>query len=168
MTRCLPETSFQHNGRRDLNISFSAMDLPPIINQQVLQDHALWQKYRQSRPFIKDRKYSKLFPQLSVISCFCLFNHMQIFIQLCRFWKRDPIDSRKHLILFAASPIGPGHRQQFDRFDLAHIRNMRPCAKFLIFTLLIEADRLCIMQFLNQLKFIHFTCVRHKTDRFFS
>ena len=38
------------------------MDLPPIINQQVLQDHALWQKYRQSRPFIKDRKYSKLFP----------------------------------------------------------------------------------------------------------
>ena len=80
MTRCLPETSFQHNRRRDLNISFSAMDLPPIINQQVLQDHALWQKYRQSRSFIKDRKYSKLFPQLSVISCFCLFNHMQIFI----------------------------------------------------------------------------------------
>ena len=28
MTRCLPETSFQHNRRRDLNISFSAMDLP--------------------------------------------------------------------------------------------------------------------------------------------
>ena len=44
---------------------------------------------------------------------------------------------------------------------------MRSSTKFLIFSLLIETNFLCVIQFPNQLHFVLFTGILHDPKRFF-
>ena len=51
MPGSLPKLLIQKNGRGYLLISFSFMQLSPVINQRILQHHTLGQEKREARAF---------------------------------------------------------------------------------------------------------------------
>ena len=112
MSGGLPKLPVQQHRGLNLHISFPLMQLSPVIDQEVLKNHSLGKEERESRPLIHQGEQSELFSKLPVIPLLRLLKQLQIFLQFFLLRERGSVDSGKHLILLASSPVCARNRCQ--------------------------------------------------------
>ena len=167
VTGSLPKLTVQHDRGRNFYVAVTGMDMTPVIQKEILQDHALWQEERESRTFFHQSEDPELFSEFPVITFLCFLDPVQFFFQ--RFFIREgcAVNTSQHFILFIATPVCAGNGCQLEGFDRACICHMRPCTKFQIFSLLVERKNLVFRKIIDQFNFVIFPFFRHDLERLF-
>ena len=133
------------------------MDLPPVIDQCVFQDHAVGQKEREPRPFFHHFKQAQLFSKFAVIPFFGLFQPGEVFFKFGVFGERDTVNAHQHLIFFIAAPVCTCDGGQFKRLDRAGGHQVWAGTQVVKLGLFIKTDRLAFSgMFPDQFFFIDF------------
>ena len=78
MAGLFPELAVQNYRCFDFLIAIPAMHFPPVLNQLIANNHAVWMEERESRPFLVQTEQIQFFAQLAVIAFLRLFQHVQI------------------------------------------------------------------------------------------
>src|SRR5205814_8272579 len=73
-------------------------------------------------------KKSKLRAEVAMIALLRLLDHPQVFIELFLVEERGAVDARELLAIAVAAPVCAGNALNFERFDLAGRRHVRPAA----------------------------------------
>ena len=168
VARGFPETPVQNDGRGDLLIAVSLMELVPVIQQSVFKDHSLGQKEGKSRSRLVHHEQSQLFAQLPVISLLGLFHHGQILVQLCLLGEGGTVDPGQHFVMLVPSPIGARQAGKLKGLYRLGTHQMRSGAEIDKLSLLIEADLRPLRQIFDQFHFIGLLTLFHKGDGFLS
>ena len=101
-----------------------------------------------------------------MVAFLCLFNRIEISLQVCFFIKSGTVNSRKHFIVFVTSPVCTCKAGQFESLDHTRERQMRTCAQIDEITLLIERYLFSFGQIVDKLYLIIFSVSRHKLNSF--
>ena len=163
----LPKLSVQQNGRRNLLISFSVMQLSPIIDQDILQDHSLRQEERKSRAFLHEREQPHFLSDPAVIPLLRFLNPVQMLLKLFLVGIGRSIDTGEHLILLAPSPISARKARELKRLYIARMRQMRTRTQIHEVSLFIEADNRILRKVFNQFHLVRLVSLLHQSDGFF-
>ena len=158
----------QHDRCGNLNISCFLMDFSPVIKKSILQNHSLRKEERESRTFVAHHEQTKLFTKLSVVTFLRLFHTGNIFFQICFLCERSSVDSGKHFILLASSPVSTCNTGKLECFYRFGCHKVRSCTKVNKLTLLIKADLSIFWKIFDKLHFIWLIFLFEECDRFFS
>ena len=108
VTAALPQLAAEDNGSRDLLIPGSRVDLAPVVDQLVLEDHTLGQEEREPGTFLHNGKQLQLLAQLAVIPLLGLLQHLQVGLQHRRFGECSTVHATEHFILGVTPPVSAG------------------------------------------------------------
>ena len=158
----------KHDRSGNFHITVLSVDLSPVIQQCIFQNHSFWQEEWESRTFFTHHKQSKLFAQFSVVTFLCFFHTVQIFFQICFLCERSTVNSGQHLVFLTASPVCTCKAGQFKCFYRFGAHQMRSCTEVYELTLLIEADFGIFRKVFDQFYFIWFFFFFEICDCFFS
>ena len=164
VTGSFPQCAREDDGRLHFHIPFAGVDLPPVIDEDIFQHHALGQEERESLALVHHRKDAEFSAQFGMVALFRLFKHGKVGVHLFFFSKRRAVDTGEHLVLFVAAPVRTRDAGEFERFDLARGRQMRPAAKIGKIALFIERDLLAFGQVFDERDLILFRILRHQFD----
>ena len=164
MPGILPQLAAQDNGRGNLLITLSQMDLPPIVDQRVFQGHALGQEERESRPLVREHKQSQLLAKLAVVALLGLLHHGQVLLQVRLIGECRAVNSGQHLVLLAASPVSPRDAGQLKGLHALGVHDMGACAQVRKLALSIKADGLLVRKILDQLHLVRLALFLHKLN----
>ena len=168
MSGGLPERPVEDNGRLHLHISFAAVDLAPIIDEDIFKHHAVREEEREPPAFGQERKELHLLAELDMIALLCLFEHLEVFVHLFFFRERRSVDAGEHLALFVAAPICPRDGDETKRLDLARRRKVRSAAEVDERALAVEGDLLPLGKVLYELDLVGLMILAHERDRLFA
>src|SRR3989339_232153 len=104
--------------RHNRNVSALALFIPQELNKRFPNYRSL--RKPQGEPASNGRaemEEFKLLPYFSMISSLGLLQPEEVFLQLLRRGERDAIDALEHLVLFAPTPVRPGHAEQLNGLD---------------------------------------------------
>ena len=128
--------------RDDLQVAVSFLHIAQEVLQTVPQRGALGQPQRQSRADPRrEAEQLQLLAQLAMVAFFGFLEHGQILVEHRLLRERDAVDTRQHLVLLVAAPVGSGYGSQLDRLDVSHVRQMGPPAQVGELSVGIETDR---------------------------
>ena len=144
------------------------MDLSPVFQQCVFQNHTFRQEEGETRAFVQHSEQFQFFAQFSVVTFLCFFDHCQVCFQFGCFRVSCTIDSGQHFVLFGTSPVSTSYRCQFDCFHCFCAHQVRACAQVCEVALFVEGDNSIFGQILNQFYFVRFFSFFHVFDCFFS
>ena len=78
----LPQLAVQDDGSGDLHIAVLLVDLPPVVQQGVLQDHALGQEEGEAGALVPQHEQSQFLAQLPVVPLLGLLDPLEVGVQL--------------------------------------------------------------------------------------
>ena len=81
------------------------MKVSPILHQRILKHHSFWKEEGEARALVAHHKQPQFTSKLPVVALLRLLKPVKIFLKLCLLRIGNPVDSGKHLILFAAAPV---------------------------------------------------------------
>ena len=151
----LPQAPVEDDRSGDLHIARFCMDLSPVIQQGIFQNHPLGQKERESRAGLVHHEQAQFPAQLSVVTLFGLFHHGDVSFQLFLFGERGRIQSGEHLVVLVASPVRAGQAHDLKRFSHAFgAHQMRARAQIHELALAVKADFGVLREILDQLHLV--------------
>ena len=136
--RPVPQVLVEDHGRFDLLVSARHVLFAPVIDKQVVQEHAFRQEEGEARALLVDVEQVQLAAELAVIALFGLLEHVQVLLKHGRFGETGAVDALEHLVLAVAVPVGAGGVEQLDRLDRASGGEVRAGAQVGELALFIE------------------------------
>ncbi len=164
--RRLPERTIQDDGCLHLDIPLTAVDLPPVVDEGILQDHAVGQEERKALALRQERKQLHLLAELDVVALLCLLEQAEILVHLLLLGERRAIDAGEHLLFLIPPPVGARDGDKAECLDPARGGKVRPAAEVDECTLAVEGDLLPLRQILDELHLVLFMIFAHEGDRF--
>ena len=162
----LPKLAVEHQRGRDLHIPLARVDLPPIVDQCVFEDHAVRQEEREAGTLVHHGKELELAPELSVIALFCFLNAREILVERRLLRERRRVNALEHFVVLVAAPVRACAGGQLERLYRACGHQVRPRAKLVEFTLPVKRDRLVLLGVLfDELDFIGLALFTHGSER---
>ena len=101
-----------------------------------------------------------------MVAFLCLFNSIEISLQVCFFIKSGTVNSRKHFVVLVTSPVCACKTCQLESLDHTGKRQMRTRAQIDEITLLIERYLFAFGQIVDKLHLVIFAVSRHKLNSF--
>ena len=149
----LPQLAVEHDGGGDLHIAVLLVDLTPVVQQGVLQGHALGQEEGEAGALVPEHEQAQLAAQLPVVPLLGLLDLGQIGVQLVLLGESDAVDPLEGLPVGVAPPVGgvAGGELQGVALDAAGGVQMGAGAQVGELALLIEGDVGVLGQILDQL-----------------
>ena len=161
VTGSLPQLTVEHDGGADLHIAGLPVNVAPILDQLVFQNHSLRQEEREAGALLHQSKQPELLAELAVVALLGLLNLLKVGIQLGLFRKRRTVDTLQHLVFLVAAPVGTGAGGELDGLDPSGIRQMGAGAQIHKIALTVEGDGLALGGvLLEQLQLIRL--IRHQ------
>ena len=165
--RSFPKRTAEHNGRGHFYIPLAVVNLSPIFDERVFQNHAVRQKEGKALSFVEEREKFELFSELGMVALFCLFEHVEIGFHFVLFRKSRTVNTGEHFIVFVPSPIGARDIDELERLDFSGGRKVRTAAKVGKIALFIEGNRFSFGQIFDKFHLIFFVVTLHEFERFF-
>ena len=125
----------------DLLVAVLLLHVAQELLQTVAQCGALRQPERKTLAHaLREGEQFEVLAQLAVVALLGLFHHLEVLVEHRLLGERDAVDTREHLVLLVAAPVGSGHGGQLDGLDVARVGNMRAAAEVRERTVRIEGD----------------------------
>ena len=156
VTGGFPKLTGQNHRGFDFFITITAMNLTPVVNQLVTDNHAVRQEEWEAGAFIHNSKQIQFLAQLTMVTFSSFFQHMQISIKLFLAGECSTINALQHFVLFVTAPVSTCNTLQFKCFYSAGRRAVRTGTEVGEITLGIGADDCILRQVINQLNLIFF------------
>ena len=168
VTGGLPQLTVQHDRSGNLYITGFVVDLSPVIQQRIFQNHSLRQEEGEARSFFSHHENTKLSAQLSVISLLRLFDTAKILFQICLLGECGTVDTGQHLVFLISSPVSACQAGKLECFYRFGIHQMRSCTEIYKLTLAVKAQLCILRKILDQLYLVGFFFFLHEPDSLFT
>ena len=165
VSRGLPERAVEDDGRLHFDVALAAVDLTPVVDERVFEDHAVGQEEREALALGQQREQLQLLAKLDMIALLRLFEHLEILVHLVLLGECRAVDTGEHLLLFVAAPVCARDGDELERLDLARGGKVRSAAEVGECALLIEADLLALGKVLNEFDLVRLMILAHERDR---
>src|SRR5207249_793700 len=116
-------------------------EIADVLNEAIVNNRSLGMKKRTRRCFGMEAEEIHFFSEFAMIPLFGFFDQVQVLVEFGLGSKGGSVDPLKHRILFVPAPISASNRRQFERYDVARFRDMRPAAEINEFAFGVGADR---------------------------
>ena len=162
----LPELAVENDGSGYLHVAVFLVDLAPIVDEGVLQHHALGQEEGEARTLVSHHEQTQLTAKLAVIALLRLFKTIQIGFKFLLFEKTCTVNSLEHFAVGIPAPIGAGAAHELYRvaLDTAGAVQVRAGAEVRELALLIEADGRVLGQVLDELDLVGLVLLAHEGE----
>ena len=125
----------------DLLVSVLLLDIAQELLQAVAQCGALRQPERKALTHaLREGEQLEILAQLAVVALLGLLHHLEVLVEHRLLGERDAVDTREHLVLLVAAPVGSGYGGELQGLDIARIGNVRSAAEVRERTVRIEGD----------------------------
>ena len=160
----VPKLLIQDDRRGDLDIAVALVHLPPVVDQRVLEHHALGQEEREAGALVHDREQAQLLAELAVVALLCLLQHGQVGVEVGLLFKRRAVNALEHLVLFTAAPVCARNAHELRVFELTGRGDVRAGAQVNELALPVEADDGVLREILNELNLVRLALLLHECD----
>ena len=167
VTGSLPQLTVEHDRGGDLHIAVLLVDLPPVVQQGILQGHALGQEEGEAGALVPEHEQAQLLAQLPVVPLFGLLNPGQIFVQLVLFGEGDAVDALESLPVGVPPPVSgvAGGKLQGVALNAAGGVQVGAGAQVGKLPLLIEGDDRILGQVMDELYLVWLALLLHELNR---
>ena len=136
----LPQLPAEDDRCGDLHIAVLLVNFPPVVDEQVLQHHALGQEEGETGAFVPKHEQVQLLAQLAVVTLFGLFQHLQVLVQQALFGEGNAVHPGEHLVFGVTPPVGAGDGGELHRLHATGAQQMGAGAQVGEIPLLVKAD----------------------------
>ena len=137
--------------------------------QLLHHDNTVWHDKRKSlSDYIYSCKNLHLTAKFVVVTSLSLFHLLQMLFQFILCCICCSINTCKHCVLLAASPVCAGRRKKFERLNAFHAHKVRSCAEICPVSLGIEGNLFSLRKILDQLYFVWFIFLLEVCDGIFT
>ena len=168
MTGGLPKLTIQHDRGGNLLIACFVVDLSPVVQQSVFQNHSLRQEEREARSLFSHHEDTQLFTDLSMVSLLCLLDAGKILFEVCFLGKCSTVDTGQHLVFLVSSPVSTCQAGEFEGLHGLGVHEVRSCTEVHKLALTIKAQLCIFRKILNQLYLVGFFFFLHEFDGLFA
>mgnify|MGYP000485439738 CR=1 FL=1 len=99
----LPQLAVHDLRRGDLDVARLVVDLAPVVEQRVLEDHAVGQEEREARGLVAHHEQVHLATDTAVIALLGLLEHGEVRVELILGGERVPLRLRVSILLLASA-----------------------------------------------------------------
>ena len=149
-----PQLLVEDHGGADLLVALPDVELPPVLDQRVLQGHAVGQEERESGALLGDGEDAELLAEPAVVPLLGLLEHREVLLEVLLALPCGPVDPGEHLVVLVAAPVGSGDGGELERLDGLRVEGVRTGAEVDELSLLIEADGSVLGKILHQLDLV--------------
>ena len=160
----LPELLAHDHGRGDLNVAGRAVDLAPVVEQLVLERHAVGQEEREAGGLVAHHEDVHLAADLSMVTLLCLLEQAQVLVKLLLRGKGGAVYAGEHLVVLVALPVGAGHARELERLERLGVGEVRAHAHVDVLALLIEGDAGVLGKVADVLDLVLLATLLHEGD----
>ena len=166
VTGALPQLAVEDHRGGDLNVAVALVYLAPVVDQGVLEDHAVRQEEREAWALLGQHEQAELLAQLAVIALLRLFQHVEVLVEFVLLRECGAVNTLQHLLGGIAAPVSAGDVHQLDAVALyaAGGVQMRACAQVGELALLVEGNGSVFRQIVNQLYLVRLLALFHELD----
>ena len=164
----LPQLAVEDHRSGDLNVAIALVNLAPVVDERVLEDHAVGQEEREAGALLGQHEQTELLAELAVVALLRFFEHVKVLVKLVLLRERGAVDTLEHLLGGVTAPVSARNVHQLDAvaLDTAGGVQMRTCAQVGEFALLVEGDRSVLGQVVDQLYLVRLLALLHELDSF--
>ena len=138
------------------------MQLAPVLDQFVLDDHSVRQEEREAWTNILEHEEFHVFADLAVITTLCLLLQFQEILKFLGGGKGGSVDSCQHLVFAVIFPVCAGKAGQFECFQGLCIGQVGTDAHIDVFALFIETQRFILIKVCNMFDLVWFMPFFHE------
>ena len=144
----------EDHGGGDLVVVLPGVELPPVLDEGVLQDHSLGEEEREPGALLHDGEQTELLAELAVVPLLGLLKHVEVRLQLLLVLECRAVDPGQHLVVLVAPPVRAGEGEQLERLDGLGVGGVGSGAEVHELTLLVEADGGVLGEVLHELDLV--------------
>ena len=149
-----PERLVEDDGGGDLVVVLPDVELPPVVDEGVLQDHPLGEEEREPGALLHDGEQAELLPELAVVPLLRLLQHVEVGLELLLALERGTVDPGEHLVVLVPPPVRAGEGQELERLDGLGVEGVGSRAEVRELALLVEADGRVLGEVLHKLDLV--------------
>ena len=150
----LPELAVQDDRRLDLLVAITAMDIAPVVNELVADNHAVRMEEREARAFLVQAEEVELLAELAVVALLGLLEHVEVGIEVCLLLEGRAVDALQHLVVLIAAPVSTSDAHELQSLDLARRDDVRASAEVRELALRVHRDLLAFRQVVDELDLV--------------
>ena len=149
---------------RDLHVTSIVVDLAPVAQKLVLQDHAVGQEEREAGRLVAHHEDVHLAADLAVVALLGLLDEAQVLVELRLGGERGAVHAREHLVGLVALPIGAGDAGELEGLERLGVGEVRAHAHVNVLALLVEGDASVRVEVADMLDLVLLTALLHERD----
>ena len=135
-----PEVLVQDHGGVDLLVAVPEMELPPVLDEGVLQGDPVGKEEREPGALLHDGEDAELLSEPAVVPLLGLLDHSEVLLQVLLGLPGGSVDPGEHLVVLVAAPVCSGEGGELERLDRLGVEGVGSCAEVDELPLLVEAD----------------------------
>ena len=168
MARGLPQLLVHDERRGNLDVAGLAMDLAPVVDERVFQNHAVGKEEREAGSLVAHHEEVHFAADLAMVALLGLFEHAQMFVELFFGGKGDAVDAGEHLVVLVALPIGARNGRKREGLQGLRVANMGTDAHVDVVALLVEGNASVVGQVADVLDLVLLVALFHELDSLFA
>ena len=150
----LPKLAVQDDRRLDLLVAIAAMDIAPVVDELVADDHAVRMEEREARAFLVQAEEVELLAELAVVALLGLLEHVKVGVEVCLLLEGRAVDALQHLVVLIAAPVSTSDAHELQGLDLARRDDVRASAEIRELALRVHRDLLAFRQVVDELDLV--------------
>ena len=160
----LPQAAVHHHGGGNLHIARGVVDVAPVVDQGVLDEHALGQEEGEAGALLGEHEQTHFLADLAVVALLGFSHHVLVLRQFLAVAEGDAADAGKHLVVLVVLPVRAGNRRQLEGLERLGVAQMRADAHVDVIALLVEGERHILSQVADVLDLVGFAALVHQLD----
>ena len=160
----LPQLLVHDERGGDLDVAGLVVDLAPVVEQRVLENHAVREEEREAGGLVAHHKEIHLGADLAVIALLGLLDHAEVLIELLLGGESDAVDAREHLVVLVVLPIRTGDTGELEGLERLGVAHVGADAHVDVVALLIERDAGILGEVADVLDLILLAALFHELD----
>ena len=144
------------------------MDLAPVVDKRVLQDHAVGKEEREAGGLVAHHEEVHFAADLAVVAFLGLFEHAQMLVELFFGGEGGAVDAGEHLVVLVALPIGARNGRKREGLQGLRVANMGTDAHVDVVALLVEGNASVVGQVADVLDLVLLVALFHELDSLFA
>ena len=148
----------------DLDVARLVVDLAPVVEQRVLEDHAVGQEEREARRLVAHHEEVHLATDAAMVALLGLLEHGEMRLELVLGGEGGAVHAGEHLVLGIVLPVGAGDAGELEGLEGLGVGEVRAHAHVDVVALLVEGDAGIVCKVADVLDLVLLAALLHEGD----